>query len=55
MEGRINKISKLRNTALSLHGLNIAVTIVMSSLAELRGNGVPAGVCYLLIESGVRM
>ena len=55
MKGRINEISELRNTTLSLHGLNIAVTIVMSSPAELYENRVPARVCYLLIESGVRM
>ena len=55
MKGRINEIPELRNTNLSLHGFNTAVTIVMSSPAELHGNGVPARVCYLLIESGVQM
>ena len=51
--GVANKISELRNTALSLHNLNTAVIIVTSSLVELLGNGVPAGVCYLLTESRV--
>ena len=54
MESRVNKISELRNTALSLHGLNTVVAIVMSSLAELHGNGVSARVCYLPMKSGVR-
>ena len=34
----VNKIFKLRNTTLSLCGLNTVVAIVTSSLAELYGN-----------------
>ena len=52
-EKMVNKISELRNTALSPHDLNTAVAIVTSSPAELLGNGVPTGVYYLLTESGV--
>ena len=39
-ENVVTKIFKLRNTALSLHSLNIAVAIVTSSMAKLYGNGV---------------
>ena len=54
-EEMVNKISELRNTALSLHSLNITVAIVMSSPAELHKIGVSARVCYLLMESRVQM
>ena len=54
-DSRVNKISELRNTALSPCGLNTVVTIVMSSPVELYGNGVLTRVCYLLMESGVWM
>ena len=53
LEGMVNKIFELRNTALSLHGLNTAVAIVTSSLAELHRNGVLVRTCYLLTESEV--
>ena len=53
MKSRVNKISELRNTALSPHSLNTVVAIVMSSPAELYGNRVSARVCYLLMESRV--
>ena len=51
----VNEISKLRSTALSPHGLNTVVAIVMSSPAELHKIGVSARVCYLLMESRVQM
>ena len=54
LEGMVNKIFELRNTALSLHGLNTAVAIVTSSPVELHENGVLTRVCYLLMESGVQ-
>ena len=53
LEGMVNKIFELRNTALSLHGLNTAVTIVTSNLAELHRNGVLIKTCYSLTESEV--
>ena len=53
MESRVNKIFKLKNTALSPHGLNTVVAIVTSSPVELYG-GVLASVCYLLMESSVQ-
>ena len=51
----VDEIFKLRNTALSPHGLNTMVAIVTSSPAELHGNGVLVRVCYLLTESRVQM
>ena len=54
MESRVNKIFKLKNTALSPHGLNTMVAIVTSSPVELYENGVLTRVYYLLMESGVQ-
>ena len=54
IERVVNKISKLRNTAISPHSLNTVVAIVMSSLAELFEIRVLTEACYLLMESRVQ-